>query len=190
LTSLLRRVTFNLWYFRHPPWDTGISPPELMEFITSHPPGRALDLGCGTGTNVITLARNGWQATGVDFASQAISLARRKVQAAGVHADLRVADVTRLDGITGPFDFILDLGCFHSLRDKDKDRYLEQVNRLSVRGGFWLLYGFFKDSAGRAGPGLVSGDVERMLARFQLVSRRDGFNRGDRPSAYFLFSKI
>jgi len=190
LTNFLRRMTFNLWYFRHPPWDTGISPPELMEFIDSHPAGRALDLGCGTGTNVVTLAQDGWQVTGVDFASRAISIARRKVQAASVHADLRVGDVTRLDGITGPFDFILDLGCFHSLREKDKELYLERVNRMSAPGGFWLLYGFFKASTDLSGPGLVPADVERMLTRFRLVSRQDGFNRRERPSAYFLFNKI
>ena len=61
-----RRWLFNLWYFQRPPWDSGISPPELMEFIRSSQPGRALDLGCGTGTNIITLAKNGWQVTGVE----------------------------------------------------------------------------------------------------------------------------
>ncbi|HZD55845.1 MAG TPA: class I SAM-dependent methyltransferase, partial [Anaerolineales bacterium] len=71
--KILRRIFFNLWYYREPPWDTGISPPELLAFIESHPAGQALDLGCGTGTNVITLARNGWQVTGVDFAPRAIA---------------------------------------------------------------------------------------------------------------------
>ena len=54
--NFLRRLSFLLWYFRDPPWDTNISPPELLDFINRHPPGRVLDLGCGTGTNVITLA--------------------------------------------------------------------------------------------------------------------------------------
>ena len=34
--SFLRRTLFNLWYYRKPPWDTGVSPPELMQFIGSH----------------------------------------------------------------------------------------------------------------------------------------------------------
>ena len=77
---LFRRLLYNLWYYFHPPWDTGISPPELMDFIKSHPPERALDMGCGTGTNVITLAQHGWQAMGVDFTRRAIKLGRRKVR--------------------------------------------------------------------------------------------------------------
>jgi 2-polyprenyl-3-methyl-5-hydroxy-6-metoxy-1,4-benzoquinol methylase len=89
------KVIFNLWYFKKPPWDTGVSPPELIGFIATHPPGRALDLGCGTGTNVITLAQHGWQVTGVDFARKAIVMGKRKVRQAGVNADLRVGDVTK-----------------------------------------------------------------------------------------------
>src|SRR5881296_1344749 len=50
---------------RRPPWDTGITPPEVERFVASHAPGRAIDLGCGTGTNAVYLARHGWSAVGV-----------------------------------------------------------------------------------------------------------------------------
>ncbi|MEW6615857.1 MAG: methyltransferase domain-containing protein [Thermodesulfobacteriota bacterium] len=65
----LSSLMFMWRYFRgQTPWDTNITPPEVMEFIQKTSPGRALDLGCGTGTNGITLARHGWKVTGVDFA--------------------------------------------------------------------------------------------------------------------------
>src|SRR4030066_306033 len=100
---VLQRLVYQLWYYRKPPWDTGVSPPELLAHIERHPPGRALDLGCGTGTNVITLAQHGWQVTGVDFAWRAIRQAQRKAKRAGVLVDLRVGDVTRLEGGGPPF---------------------------------------------------------------------------------------
>ena len=187
--GFFRRWLFNLWYFQRPPWDSGISPPELMEFIRSSQPGRALDLGCGSGTNIITLAKNGWQVTGVDFAPHAISIARRKIQAAGVAAKLRVLDVTRLEGIVGPFDFVLDLGCFHGLQVDEKARYLNQLQRVCTPRAMWLLYGFFKETDLTRGPGMVSSDIEKILAGFDLVSRQDGVDRRERPSAYFLFRK-
>ncbi len=54
LHRLPRWLQFNLRYLGNPPWDTGVSPPELLAIIAEKQPGRALDLGCGTGTNLLT----------------------------------------------------------------------------------------------------------------------------------------
>ncbi len=186
---MLRRLFFTLWYLGRPPWDSGISPPELMAFIQTHPAGRAIDLGCGTGTNVVTLAQHGWQVSGVDFVPRAIAQARRKVQRAGLRADLRLGDVTRLEGFEGPFDFALDLGCFHSLSEKGRADYLRRLDALLAPGGFWLMYGFCQSGAERDATGLSPADIEQAQARFQLVSRQDGQDRARRRSAYFLFQK-
>src|SRR5215813_7180231 len=101
---MFRRLFFQYMYFLKPPWDTDISPPELFEFIKTHRPGRAIDIGCGTGTNVITLAKAGWKVTGIDFAPRAIKIARKKLNQAGVQAELLIQDATKLQGITGLFD--------------------------------------------------------------------------------------
>jgi cyclopropane fatty-acyl-phospholipid synthase-like methyltransferase len=186
---MFQRLLFNLWYFRKPPWDSGISPPELLEFIRTHPAGKAIDLGCGTGTNVITLAKAGWQVTGVDFALPAIRRAKAKLQRERLTADLRVGDVTRLDNITGPFDLALDIGCFHSLTSTGKQDYLTQLERILIPGGYWLLYAFFKPDALQPGPGLVEAEIDLLSPRFTLASRQNGFDRRERPSAWFLFQK-
>src|SRR5438477_11724098 len=89
------------------PWDSGITPPEIVSLVEGGriPPGRALDVGCGTGTNVIYLARHGFQTTGIDVSAQAIARARAKVLAAGVNARLERANL--LDRahmpVKGPF---------------------------------------------------------------------------------------
>lgn len=186
---MLRHLTFNLWYFRKPPWDSGISPPELHEFIRTHPAGRAIDLGCGTGTNVITLARAGWQVTGVDFAPRAIRIAGKKVKQAGIQADLCVGDVTKLKDISGPFDLALDIGCFHGLHQQGKQDYIAQLERILAPNGFWLVYGFFRPRPHHAPPGLVEADIDLISSRFTPLSRRDGVDKRERPSAWFLFQK-
>ena len=194
---MLRRLTFNLWYLRKPPWDSGISPPELLEFIRTHPAGKAIDLGCGTGTNVITLSKAGWQVTGVDFAPRAIYIAKTKIEREGIKADLRVTDVTKLDNVTGPFDLALDIGCFHSLPEQGKLDYLTQLERILAPSGNWLIYGFFKPdpSTGsgqhplQSGPGLGDAEINLIASRFSLASRQDGLDRRERPSAWFLFQK-
>ncbi|MFZ5912488.1 MAG: class I SAM-dependent methyltransferase [Chloroflexota bacterium] len=196
MRSVLRRLHFALSYLSAPPWDTGVSPPELLDFIAQHPPGRALDLGCGTGTNALTLARAGWSATGVDFVPRAIRAARRKAKSANLHAEFLVADVTRLPPFPAPFDLVLDIGCFHSLGERKAD-YLAQLEGLLAPGGTWLAYGFLAPAPPLTGrfdgaqhkPGVAEADLERIPASLSLLWRQDGTERGMRPSAWFLYQK-
>ena len=167
-----------------------MSPPELLEFIQKHKPGRAIDIGCGTGTNVTTLARAGWQVTGVDFAPRAIHLAKQKLREAGIRADLSVNDATKLNGISGPYDLALDIGCFHGIPKDGQAKYMEQLDRILAPDGFWLMYGFFKPDTSHAGPGLGETDIKKICSQLTLVSRRDGFDdKRESPSAWFLFQK-
>ena len=185
--NFLRRFQFNFWYLRKPTWDSGITPPELFQFIQSHPAGRAIDLGCGTGTNVVTLAKTGWQVTGIDFASRAIKIARKKLKEQNVGATLLVGDVTRIQ-IDSRFELALDIGCFHGVENKAD--YLNQLVKLLPPNGFWLVYGFFKPDAHLSGPGLVDADLKLISAHgLTLLSRKDGFDKKERPSAWFLFQK-
>ena len=181
--SLRRRISFRLWYLRHPPWDHGIVPPELLELISTHSPGRALDLGCGTGTSSLALARAGWRVTGVDFIPHAIRKSRRKAASAGLSVDFRVANVTRLPAqvLNQPRDLVLDIGCFHGLTSGERTRYLENLIRLLAPGGNWLIYGFF-------GPGEspLDGSYDH-LPGLRLEWRRDGMERNERPAAWLCY---
>lgn len=159
-----------------------------MEFIATHPAGRALDLGCGTGTNVITLAQHGWTVSGIDFAPHAIRIAQRKVRLAGVHAALWVGDVTLLQGLLGPVDLALDIGCFHGV--EDRNAYLSSLERVLAPAGFWLMYGFFKSSQEEIGPGLENETLGLIASHgFLLRSRLDSTDKRERPSAWFLYQR-
>ncbi|MEM7709843.1 MAG: class I SAM-dependent methyltransferase, partial [Pseudomonadota bacterium] len=56
----------------------------LVRFAGGRDPGRALDLGCARGDDVVWLARQGWYATGVDVSDTALSRARGAADRAGV----------------------------------------------------------------------------------------------------------
>ena len=184
---MFRRLIFNLWYFRKPPWDSGISPPELFEFIDAHPAGRAIDLGCGTGTNVITLAKAGWQVTGVDFAPKAIRIAKQRLRDETLRTDLRVGDVTKLADGSDQYDLALDIGCFHSLTQQGRQDYLTQLDRILASNGFWLVYSFLNSNSVPSGPGLAEAEIDGISSRLNLLSRQNGFEKGERPSAWFLY---
>ena len=124
-------------------WDTGITPPELLAVLETLQPGDALDLGCGTGTNAIELAGRGWFVTGVDFVPEAIANARRKAEwVSGV--TFVEGDVTRLRdlGVDGPFDLVIDIGCFHSVAVSRRDAYVREVTRVSRPGATLLMFAF------------------------------------------------
>src|SRR5512133_1995697 len=110
MSNPFRRLKFNVSYLLgNAPWDSGISPPELYDFMAAHPAGRALDIGCGTGTNLITLVNAGWQAEGFDFAPRAVQIAKQKIKKAGVNATIFTDDATQMKNVTPPFDLALDL---------------------------------------------------------------------------------
>jgi len=146
---LRQRLKFWRRYLtRNTPWDTNITPPELRALIEaeSFPPGQALDLGCGTGTNVIYLAQHGWTATGIDFVLAAIGMARRKAWQSSVRDQTRflTGDVTQLARlpIKGPFNLVLDIGCLHGLSSEGQAAYLQALPGLMAPGGIYLLYAF------------------------------------------------
>jgi cyclopropane fatty-acyl-phospholipid synthase-like methyltransferase len=184
------KLFFTLRYWlNNPPWDTGITPPELIEYLESHPPGRALDLGCGTGTNVLTMTGYGWKATGIDFVSRAVRAARHKARRSGLEDRVRfiTGDVLSPDILPAQFDLVLDIGCFHSFSGGEVDRYLDNIARWLVPGGGFLLYAHLNTSPG-PGHGASEGDLEKLEARLHLVRRQDG-EEFSHPSAWLEYRR-
>ncbi|MFZ1179708.1 MAG: class I SAM-dependent methyltransferase [Mycobacterium sp.] len=128
-------------------WERAAPPAELLALVEGPralPAGRALDLGCGNGTDTIYLATHGWDVTGVDITPTALALARRNAAAAGVAPRLINGDVTCLadldvgDGYT----LLVDFGCFHTLPDDRRPAYVTGVSRVAAPGAMLLLLGF------------------------------------------------
>lgn len=123
------------------PWDIGEPSRQLVDFVQSYPvvPGRALDVGCGTGTNALWLARQGFEVFGVDISDVAIDRARARMD--GVDLPCRFATLDFLNDTVpgGPFSFVFDSGCFHVFDDASyRVQFAERVAAVLDGDGLWL----------------------------------------------------
>lgn len=186
------RLALAEWYRAGtPPWDNGTTPPELVEAVTGDAapaPGRALELGCGTGTNAVYLARHGWDVVGVDLIDDAVRQARAKADAAGVRVRLLSGDATRLDDldVPGPFELFFDLSCYCGIPHHRRDAYAAGLTRRAVPGARLLTFGYGPE----AFPDEISGvTADELRARFPGWDLSD-VTPGTNPFPTFWFGLV
>lgn len=162
------------------PWDSGRVDRELRQVASAPETGpRALELGCGTGTNAVYLAEQGWDVTAVDLAPQALMRAQQRAAAAqnaGRFAGgaqpprFVVGDVTQLDAVTGPFDLVFDRGCYHCVRRAGLlGGYIATVRRLTASGDRLLILAGNPDAGEPGGPPKVT--AAELMADFEKFCR-------------------
>lgn len=193
LIKLHRLLRYNLKYLGHPAWDTGISPPELIHFLENHEPGQALDVGCGTGTNLLTMADYGWRVAGMDIALLPVLKAHKKLRVSGYPARVTLGSVTSKRFEKRKFDFVLDIGCFHSFDEKGRDTYRQNLRRWLNPGGYFLIYAHRRptpfDSHGIAEQDFEAFDsfLNRQWRTDQKENRPNGSSR--RASVWAQFQR-
>jgi SAM-dependent methyltransferase len=174
------------------PWEIDGHAPELTALVDGWPgaPGRALDLGCGTGRQMLMLAQHGWEVVGVDFVQTALDQARARVAEAGLKATLLRGDVTRLGDLSlgDEFELVLDDKCFHGLSAQGRAAYAQGVSAVSKPGATLLLFAL-TPSRGRALFGAPAGvsrrDVERLFEPdFEMLEISEASRGPFTPNVY------
>ncbi|NUP36351.1 MAG: class I SAM-dependent methyltransferase [Streptomyces sp.] len=122
-------------------------------------PGRALDLGCGAGRNALFLASRGFEVDAVDLSPVAVAWGEERARDVGVDVRFRCGDAFALSAteLSGPYDLVVDSGCFHHLPPHRRVSYLSLLDRVLAPGGHLALTSF---AAGEGGTGSELADAD------------------------------
>ena len=97
-----------------------------------------LDLGCGTGNEVLGLAQEGFEVTGVDFSSEAIQTATTKLQEKASFAVVDMAHPLPFQGAS--FNAVMSNVAAHMFSDAITRKLFEEVRRILQPNGLFLFH--------------------------------------------------
>jgi len=172
-----------------PPWEIGRPKTELIRVLNEWdlPRGTALELGCGTGSDAIYLAQQGFDVTAVEVSPTALERARRRGMQEGAQVHFVLDDVFEFTASGEPYDFIYDAGFYHFIRRVRLEAFLDMLWRLTKPGSFYLPLAGNADETTEDGPPRVSeralrSELGRLLEivalrpfRFESPHRAEGY---------------
>jgi len=135
-----------------------------------------LELGCGTANNIVFLAQEGFNATGVDGSQNAIKLGKELLDSLSLNAALECLDFSNLSCFGDEtFDMVIDRGSItHNNRQSITD-IIQQVKRILKPNGIFLSIMFSDAHSGvKVGTRLSDGSFK-------------GFSRGYLKGHKFIF---
>lgn len=136
--QLLYRLGLAPWDRRPilPAWQQIVEGPGTLR------PGRALDVGCGTGRDAVYLARRGWQVTAVDIVDAAITKARQRAKDEGVEVQWIVGSELGRLGLDPGVHATVRLRLHPGLPDLARKRAVAGMTELAAPGATLVLTAF------------------------------------------------
>jgi SAM-dependent methyltransferase len=129
----------------------------VLAALEGLPPGRGLDLGCGSGRHAVWLAERGWRVTAVDFSAEALRQARERAAQLGVEVEWIDDDLVTYVPAKASFDLVL-LAYLH-VPAHERRAILAKAEAAVAGGGTLLLVGHDLTNIGTGAPGPTSPAV-------------------------------
>jgi SAM-dependent methyltransferase len=169
---------------------------QALEALGNPAPGRALDVGCGSGRDAVYLAKRGWRVTAVDFAEEALAKARQRAAEEDADVQWVQGDVGQLGqlGLEPGYNLVYDFGCIQGLPDAGRRGAAAGVGRLAAPGASLLVFAFMSGRRVFLPQGLDDSDVVALfgadwdLEHTRAVPADDmpAFARRAQPTVYRL----
>ncbi len=178
---------FEQAYQGQAPWDTGRPQPSIITLAEAGQiRGCVLDVGCGTGENLLYLAARGHEAWGIDFVPVAIERAKTKAAHRGIDAHFIVGNALELSKLGKQFDTVIDCGLFHTFTNEERPAFVQGLAAVLRSGGLLYILCFSDEQPGTEGPRRITQQeirdsfregwrVQRIEpTRFEALERPDG----------------
>jgi len=123
-------------------WDRGSPSPQLLAWLDSGElqPCRIAVPGCGTGWEVVELAKRGFDVIGIDYTAAAVQKTRALVDAQGLTAEVIQADVLNYQP-DRKFDAVYEQTCLCAIHPEHWLAYSQQlVKWLKPEGSLWVMF--------------------------------------------------
>jgi len=156
---------------------------------------KVLEIGCGAGANLLFLAQEGFDTTGLDGSAVALKQAGSRLSARGLSAQLDQGDAMDLPYSDASFDCVLDIECVYANTFADSRHILGEAHRVLKPGGLLFSKTFMTGITGESTGRRMEGEDNTFL------EIPDGpFNKGygiirltaeeEIPSLYGHFSEL
>ena len=145
--------------------DCGSGSDQILADQVKHlKPGRALQMGCGTGSNATWLAEKGWQVTAVDHSQIAVEKGGQLATRQGVEVEFVVADASTYQP-QGHYDLIT---CFYiQLFPPERANMLANMSKALAPGGTFL---FVSHDKSRPPSGWSEEDLQSLTSPEEIVA--------------------
>jgi tellurite methyltransferase len=144
--------------------------PLVVKIANPLPPGRALDLACGTGRNALYLAEHGWSVTAIDGAPTGIAILREYAAERGLNMITEIGDLEKGECRIGPESWDLILMCCYLQRD-----LFEPTKNGLVPGGILLAVVLLAELNSTASPfALQPGELAAYFQDWEILHSFEG----------------
>jgi SAM-dependent methyltransferase len=101
---------------------------------------KVLEVGCGSGANLWMLAREGFDAYGIELSREGLRLSKQMLANWGVDAHLVQGSMRELPFPDHSLNVVIDVFSSYCLPTNDHASFLQETRRVLVPGGFFFSY--------------------------------------------------
>jgi SAM-dependent methyltransferase len=144
--------------------------PLVVRYAAELPPGRALDLACGTGRNALYLADRGWRVTAVDGAWAALEILRKRGIQKSLGIDTVNTDLENTGFLIKQNTWDLVLNCYYLQRN-----LIPTIQNALRPGGLAIMIVHIAESSEQANSRrAAAGELRKFFHGWQILHYYEG----------------